>query len=36
MTAKLPKKPTARMKKQTLTDAEVDGLVAYLASLKKK
>ena len=36
MTGKLPKKPVARMKKQTLTDAEVDGLVAYLASLKKK
>ena len=36
MTAKLPKKPTVRMKKQTLTDAEVDGLVAYMASLKKK
>ncbi len=36
MTGKLPKKPVVRMKKQTLTEAEVDGLVAYLASLKKK
>lgn len=36
MTAKLPKKPAVRMKKQTLTDEELDGLVAYLSSLKKK
>jgi mono/diheme cytochrome c family protein len=34
-TAKLPKKPKEPMKKFDLTDAQVDGLVAYVQSLKK-
>jgi mono/diheme cytochrome c family protein len=35
MTAKLPKKPKAAMKKFDLTDEQVDGLVAYVQSLRK-
>jgi mono/diheme cytochrome c family protein len=34
-TAKLPKKPKEAMKKFDLTPAQVDGLVAYVQSLKK-
>jgi mono/diheme cytochrome c family protein len=36
MTAKLPRKPKEAMKKFELTDAQVDALVAYVQSLKKK
>ena len=35
MTAKLATKPLLPMKKFDLTDAQVDGLVAYVQSLKK-
>jgi len=35
MTAKLPKKPKVAMKKFDLTDEQVDGLVAYVLSLRK-
>ncbi len=35
MTAKLPRKPKEPMKKFDLTEAQVDGLVAYVQSLKK-
>ena len=35
MTAKLPRKPKEAMKKFDLTDAQVDGLVAFVQSLKK-
>jgi mono/diheme cytochrome c family protein len=35
MTAKLPRKPKEVMKKFDLTDEQVDGLVAYVQSLKK-
>ena len=35
MTAKLPRKPKEAMKKFDLTDAQVDGLVAFVLSLKK-
>jgi len=35
MTAKLPKKPAAAMKKVPLSDADVDNLVEYMLSLKK-
>jgi mono/diheme cytochrome c family protein len=35
MTAKLSRKPKEPMKKFDLTDAQVDGLVAYLQSLRK-
>jgi mono/diheme cytochrome c family protein len=35
MTAKLPKKPTAKMKKVDLPAADVDALVEYMLSLKK-
>jgi mono/diheme cytochrome c family protein len=36
MTAKLPRKPKEAMKKFDLTEAQVDGLVAYVQSLSKK
>jgi mono/diheme cytochrome c family protein len=36
LTAKLKTKPKAPMKKYTLPDADLDNLVTYLASLKKK
>ena len=36
MTAKLPKKPAAKMKKVELPPADVDNLVEYMLSLKKK
>ena len=36
MAAKLPVKPKVKMKKYALPDAEMDALVAYLSSLKKK
>lgn len=36
MTAKLPKKPAAAMKKVDLPAADVDNLVEYMLSLKKK
>jgi mono/diheme cytochrome c family protein len=35
MTAKLPKKPKAAMKKVDLTEEQVDALVAYVLSLRK-
>jgi mono/diheme cytochrome c family protein len=35
MTAKLPKKPAATMKKVDLPDADLDNLVHYMLSLKK-
>jgi mono/diheme cytochrome c family protein len=35
MTAKLPKKPAAKMKKVTLPEADIDALVHYMLSLKK-
>ena len=35
LTAKLATKPKIKMKKYTLPDAELDALVAYMASLKK-
>ena len=35
MTAKLPKKPTVKMKKVDLPAADVDALVEYMLSLKK-
>jgi mono/diheme cytochrome c family protein len=35
MTAKLSRKPKEPMKKFDLTDVQVDGLVAYIQSLKK-
>ena len=35
MTAKLPKKPPAKMKKVELPDADLDALVEYMLSLKK-
>jgi mono/diheme cytochrome c family protein len=35
MTAKLPKKPAAKMKKLDLPAADVDNLVEYMLSLKK-
>jgi len=35
MTAKLPKKPTVKMKKVALPEADVDSLVEYMLSLKK-
>ena len=35
LTAKLATKPKIKMKKYTLPDAELDGLVAYISSLKK-
>lgn len=36
MTAKLAKKPAVKMKKQEISDADLEGLVAYLSTLKKK
>jgi mono/diheme cytochrome c family protein len=36
MTAKLAKKPAVKMKKQDIPDADVDAIVAYLSTLKKK
>jgi mono/diheme cytochrome c family protein len=36
MTAKLPRKPKEAMKKFDLTEAQVDGLVAYVQSLSRK
>jgi mono/diheme cytochrome c family protein len=35
MTAKLPKKPAAKMKKVDLPPADLDALVEYMLSLKK-
>lgn len=35
MTAKLPKKPTVKMKKVELSPADVDNLTEYMLSLKK-
>jgi mono/diheme cytochrome c family protein len=35
LTAKLKTKPKVKMKKYTLPDADLDALVAYMASLKK-
>ena len=35
MTAKLPKKPAAKMKKVDLPAADIDALVEYMLSLKK-
>ena len=35
MTAKLPKKPAAKMKKVDLPPADLDNLVEYMLSLKK-
>lgn len=36
MSAKLPKKPIIKMPKVVLKDPEIDALVAYLQTLKKK
>jgi mono/diheme cytochrome c family protein len=36
LTAKLPTKPKVKMKKYAMADADLDALVAYMASLKKK
>lgn len=36
LTAKLATKPKVKMKKYTLPDADLDALVAYMSSLKKK
>jgi mono/diheme cytochrome c family protein len=36
MTAKLPRKPKEAMKKFDLTDAQVDGLVAFVQSISAK
>jgi mono/diheme cytochrome c family protein len=36
LTAKLATKPKVKMKKYTLPEAELDALIAYMSSLKKK